>query len=455
MSDPVAQAQEILGSTVSRAQAEEDRALARQVRSEGAGLASSLNGLFRMARTHALDNEAFDQPVIDFSDRLGRLIELLGPVHVVCVDDQVYVNDLRVRFDALVEQAVNLGPEFSRHRVGGISFNHPLTGQDIREFIRLFITEPAATKPRRTLEEALLRAGLVGVELQPVQQFSVSGGDSEEVMQEFGDLYRASAGVVAEVFAATGSDRLPNPLPARRVVTRFIDALADEELLAQAVILEHEIPPFARHTLMVTVLALRLGREIGLPRPALADLGASAIFHDAGFCFTAKGPTQTYSRHTRAALPVLLRQRGFYPARIRRLLTLLEHHEPCNRQIGAPSLFSRILHIADDFDILTRPRTEGRPLVSPPEALARMAGGAGTEYDPDLLQAFVNSLGPLPPTTRLRLEDGRVVQVVSGARSPDTWGTPRCRVLRRADGGRPLRPEFVDLARGPRPAAVL
>lgn len=455
MRDLVAEAQQMLGHTVSRAQAEEDRALARQVRSEGAGLASSLNGLFRMARTHALDNQAFDQPVIDFSDRLGHLIDLLGPVHVVCVEEQVYVNDLRVRFDALVEQSVNLGPEFGRHRVGGISFNHPLDGAQIRLFIKLFTAPPAPVQPRRTLEEALLAAGLSGVELQPIQQFSISGGDAEEVLQEFADLYRASAGVVAEVFAAAGSDRLPNPLPARRVVTRFIDALEGEELLEQAVVLEDELPPVVRHTLMVTVLGLRVGREIGLSRPALADLGVTAMFHDAGFCYTSGGAQQSYAHHTRAAVPVLLRQRGFYPARLRRLLAILEHHEPFARTGGPPSLFSRILHIVDDFDILTRRRVEQRPLASPPDAVARMAGRAGQDYDPDLFQLFVNAVGPLPPTTRLRLEDGRMVQVISGVRTPATWATPRCRVLRRADGNRPPHPEFLDLAHGPRPTAVL
>jgi len=455
MNDLVAQAQQTLGQTVTRAQAEEDRALARQVRSEGAALASSLNGLFRMARTHALDNRAFDQPVLDFSDRLIRLMDLLGPVHVVCVEEQVYVNDLRVKFDALVEQSVNLGPELIRHRTGGISFNQPLTGDQIREFIRLFIQPPAATQPRRSLEGALAEAGLAGVELQPLQQFSISGGDSEEVMKEFADLYRAGAGVVAEVFAAVGAGRLPNPLPARRVVTRFIDALDGEELMEQAVMLDEELPAFARHTLLVTVFSLRLGREIGLPRPALADLGVSAVFHDAGFCYTAAGASEPFARHTRAALPVLLRQRGFYAARIRRLLAMMEHHEPFTRAGGPPSLYGRILHIADDFDILTRPRSNQRPLVTPPKALARMVGRGGKEYDPNLLQAFVNAMGPLPPTTRLRLDDGRVVQVVSGVRSPETWGSPRCRVLRRADGSIPSRPEFVDLSRGPRPAAIL
>lgn len=455
MSHQVADAQALLGRTVSRAQAEEDRALARQVRSEGAGLASSLNGLFRMARTHALDNEAFHQPVIDCAARLRNLIDLLGPVHVVCVEEQVYVNDLRVRFDALVEQSVNLGPEFARHRIGGLTFNHLLSGDNVKELLRLFLQPPAPRHPRRALQEALLQAGLTGVELHPVQQFSFTGGETEEVLREFSDLYRAGAGVVAEVFATVGAGRLPNPLPARRVITRLIDTMAEEDLLESAVDLDHELPAFARHTMMVTVLALRLGRELGLTRTHLADLGVTAMFHDCGFCLGPQGGTVAFSGHTRAALPVLLHQRGFYPARIRRLLAVLEHHDAFALPGRAPSLAARILHIVDDYDILTRPREGGRPLMPPPQAMARMAAMAGKSYDPDLFQAFVNVLGPYPPGSRLRLEDGRVAQVLSGVRSPAAFATPRCRVVRRADGSPPLHPEFVDLAHGPRPTAIL
>jgi len=43
------------------------------------------------------DNTAFNKPVEDLHTTLVQLHELLGSVHLVAVEDQVYVNDIRIR----------------------------------------------------------------------------------------------------------------------------------------------------------------------------------------------------------------------------------------------------------------------------------------------------------------------------------------------------------------------
>jgi hypothetical protein len=88
-------------------------------------LATVLNGLFHMGRIHSLSNAAFDGPVADLARRLGGLLDLLGPVHLLCVEGQIYVNDVRVRFDIMVEQSLTLESELVRHD-RGVTFNLPL-----------------------------------------------------------------------------------------------------------------------------------------------------------------------------------------------------------------------------------------------------------------------------------------------------------------------------------------
>ena len=408
-------------------------------------MAHLLNGLLRMARTHALNNTAFEDPIREFGAALYRLQDLLGPVSLQCVERHIYVNDLRLRFDKILEPSISLGDDLAKHGVGGITFNEPLGGDEIRALIRLVYAPAAGEQPRAALQAKLTAEGMRSLQLHPIFRYRISGEEYLAPSVEFADVYRASAAALATVFASVGAGRLPSPLPVRRVVQQLIDASRGTDPVAEALAVEPSLPPFARHTLMVTNLALLLGRSAGLPDGSLADLGVAAAFHDLGFCLRETGPTVPFDRHLRAGLPVLLRQRGFHRAKLRRILAVLEHQRAATDPAGVPSLYARIIHIADDYDILTRPREGHGPILSAPDCLARMAAQSGKAYDPLLLQLFVNTMGRFPPGAILRLADGHVVVSVSAVRSHETFAAPLARVLQLPDGSAPASVEYLDL----------
>ena len=454
MPDAIATAQEQLGRTLERARAEEDRELATRVRELGAQLAHLFNGLFHMARTHALNNTAFDVPVREFGSALRELLDLLGPATLQCVEDQVFVNDLRIRFDKLIEQSITLGADLQRHGVGGLTFNAPLNDPEIRTIVRLFSSPPSPAESRSTLQAELGAAGMNSVQVHPPFRFRLTGEQLQQATREFREVYLASASTVAGVFATLGADRLPSPLPVRRLVHQLIDATRVGDIAEAARTAEVSIPPFAQHTLMVTNLSLMLGRAAGLPDPSLADLGVAAMFHDVGFTMREDGYSVPFERHTRAGLRVLLRQRGFHRAKLRRLLTVLQHHYAFDDARGLSVLYARIVHITDDYDTLTRYRTDQGPILSTPDCLARMAAQAGKAYDPLLMQLFCNIMGRFPPGAILSLADGHVVLSISTVRSPETFDKPLCKVIRRPDGSTPEGEEFLDLANGGRVSKV-
>src|SRR5512140_313546 len=98
--DDLSRAQLSIVRVLARARAGEDRDLAEQVRERGEAMATVLAGLLKLTRIHAADNHAFDAPLAELTRALERLVELLGTVHVVCVEDQVFVNEVRVRSEA-------------------------------------------------------------------------------------------------------------------------------------------------------------------------------------------------------------------------------------------------------------------------------------------------------------------------------------------------------------------
>ena len=89
-----------------------------------------------MSRLHSPDNRAFDQPVAEVHTTLVRLGEILGAVHLVAVEDQVYVNDIRIRGSDKASSLRELGNELHRHNVGGITFHEPLDDAGVRSLVR-------------------------------------------------------------------------------------------------------------------------------------------------------------------------------------------------------------------------------------------------------------------------------------------------------------------------------
>jgi HD-GYP domain-containing protein (c-di-GMP phosphodiesterase class II) len=383
---------------------------------------------------------------------LTCLIDLLGPVNLVCVEDQVWVNGIRVRFDLNLDHAQALGEMLRRHNVGGLTYFKELSTDEVRSVLGLFAAKPAAERARATLQQALDESGLSSVELHPPFQFVT---ESERIAKQVPELSTAAADVLAETYVNLEAGRLPNPLPMRRVVNDLIDATEGRYLARIAFEVDNSAPEFARHSLIVTLLAILIGRAAGLSESSLADLGVSGMLHDVGFCTLDEGHPASFDGHTRAGLRTMLRQRGFHEARVRRLLVMLEHHLPYSHAGGPPSLHSRIIHIADDYDALTRHHDGADPAQVPADAIRSMTAHAGSAYDPVLLAMFTNVMGAYPPGSVLRLADGTLVVPISGVRSPETFALPRCRVVRMADGTQPQQDLWLELAKGGRVVEVL
>jgi hypothetical protein len=455
MADEIRNAQVQLGTALSQVHAGEDREISRQVREKGEQFAKILYGLLRMTHIHSMDNVVFEQPVQDFRSVLESLCKLLGTVHLVCVEDQVYVNDVRIRFEIASEHVEAVGADLRRHRIGGISFNDVITEKQILILVGMIIEPPARKSPRMSFQRKLNENGMSSIELHGIFSFRMKGEKIHKMDREFKEVYQQSASVIAEAYRNLSANRLPNPLPVRRLANEMIDTSRSASIADLARDHDRRLPHYARHTLMVTNLSLLIGGAAGFSNAILSDLGVAAMFHDVGYSLKEDGYWVPFERHTTAGLSSLMRQRGFHEAKVRRLLAVAEHHRSYNSPKGRPSLFARIIHIADDYDILTRFRPGKGPILSHPDALARMAAHTGKAYDPDLFQVFVNKMGMFPPGSILRLASGRLVVSASGVRNRKTFAKPLCQVVRNADGSRATNRELVDLAGEDRVIKVL
>jgi putative two-component system response regulator len=159
-----------------------------------------------------------------------------------------------------------------------------------------------------------------------------------------------------------------------------------------------------RHAERMGAVAHDIGRELGLDGEALEQLRRAAPLHDIGkvavpdAILLKPGPLDpgemaVAQRHTIAGAHILyaasapeLRQAGEIA---------LTHHERWDGG-GYPSglagedipLAGRIVAVADVFDALIHERPY-KPAWPVPQAIAEIRMGAGTQFDPDVVAAFL------------------------------------------------------------------
>ena len=443
--------QEQLGKSLDRARMGEDKDLAAQVRDLGERLVRLLYGLLKMTEIHELSNDAFKKPSQDFSSVTENLMELLGAIHIVTVEDQVFVNDIRIRFGRATN-ATSLSEELAPHQVGGISMHQAPSQEQVLEMVRLFAGPPVEDVPRGGLIDAFSDSGLDFIDLLGIYRFRITG-EAQQAKKDMKKISARAASLVDEAWDNLGASRTPNPLPLRRAVTDILQQSDDVSGLVEN---PKSDSRYGDHSLQVCRLSLLLAQSANLSEENLQDLGVAAMFHDMGYAAREgadlkngeEGFAPPFERHSAAGARMLLRQRGFHQAKIKRVLSALEHHRDYDYEGGRPHLFARIIRIAEDYSNMTSRRGGG---FNPQEAMARMASGVGTRYDPVLMQLFINQMGLYPPGTIMEVE----VELPSGKHtfillssslcsSADTFAQPKCKLLVLPDGTE-CPPRYADM----------
>ncbi|MFA5171950.1 MAG: HD domain-containing phosphohydrolase [Sulfuriferula sp.] len=172
------------------------------------------------------------------------------------------------------------------------------------------------------------------------------------------------------------------------------------------------------HSLNVTVLSLMLAKSLGFSSADMQDLGMAAMLHDIGkndipHKILAKTDPLTKAeqtiveQHCEIGVAVAKKAGLSNPA----LLAILQHHEYVDgsgypRQLKGDKLspVARVLSIVNTYDNLCNPG-HGLTGLTPAEALSRMFAKRRTQFDDDMLKAFIKGLGVYPPGSIVRLSN--------------------------------------------------
>ncbi|MBU1231204.1 MAG: HD-GYP domain-containing protein [Proteobacteria bacterium] len=181
------------------------------------------------------------------------------------------------------------------------------------------------------------------------------------------------------------------------------------------------------HSLNVSILAVLLGKHLGLDKAALLNLGLAGLLHDAG---KARVPTEILNKpgrltesefevvkiHPLESVKILRRQKDM-PVEV--LRAVLEHHErhdgsgyPQGLKGEAIGSLSRIIAVVDVYDALTSQRVY-KEAMAPTKALGMMFQWRGQQFAAQDIDNFIRCIGVFPVGSFVRLSGGEFA-VVSG-----------------------------------------
>lgn len=179
------------------------------------------------------------------------------------------------------------------------------------------------------------------------------------------------------------------------------------------------------HSLYVGFLSVLLGTQLGLNDSCLRELALSGLLHDIGKTeipleITNKQGPLTYEEfEIMKKHPVLsaekLRNNSMFSGAV--VAGVRSHHEKYNGT-GYPDklskneipLYGRILAIADVYDALSSSRPY-RKAWPPPRIFDYLTGCMDTQFDPDILVAFLNCVAAYPVGSLVQLSDGSTAVV--------------------------------------------
>jgi HD-GYP domain-containing protein (c-di-GMP phosphodiesterase class II) len=181
----------------------------------------------------------------------------------------------------------------------------------------------------------------------------------------------------------------------------------DEEMLSLTALRGHAGYTH-QHSLNVCIYSVMLANRLGLPKNLLREIGVAALFHDNG---KVDVPAEVHDKdgplsaaeleakhdHTAGGVRALSHFKEADRTILRAMLVAYLHHlnidgsgYPQTKRRIEPDAVSRIVRIADIYDVLTSPRSAVLKAFTREKALTAILSNTEGRLDPTLARAFAH-----------------------------------------------------------------
>lgn len=412
----------------------------------------AMNSAIRAVRLYPVENAAVQKAIAELGSTAERVREAEGQCALRRVGDYLFVNETRLRltFDNYAAVASLLGM-FREAGIGGVGlFEKP----QARAWVVLlsFLQSPPLEYP----EEDRLAQLVSRLETAQVQDFELFPfvDENDELENDLDAKERArqtyvrSLDVTREVITSARLGRSPGLKRVKRAVQGIVDSILTDSasMIGLTTLRDFDEYTFV-HSVNVCILAVALGRRLGLSKIQLLDLGLAALLHDIGKSrvplelLNKRGQLEPPERtvlqtHTWQGVLALfaLPNGGMRPWRS--MTAAYEHHMrtdlsgyPKASRARKLSLYSKIISVADGFDAATTTRVYQDSPWTPADVLRGMRDNPRLGLDPVVVKAFINLTGIYPVGTVVVLDTFELAIVLAANPDATALSRPLVRIL--------------------------
>ena len=392
-----------------------------------------------------------------------RILDREGEVDLGLVGDFIFINDVRIRLDLSTYAAFSVvSNSLSRHAIGTVLIQDGVGREEWPAFLSLLLQKPTDSDDRYKELVARLRATPIRhIEVGPERERPPLEEDENAAKEQAKRAYFQTVEVAKNVLGDVRLGKSVNARRVKRAVQSIVDQVLNNEtsMLGMTALREYDDYTFT-HCVNVCIFSVVLGQKLGLDKLQLYELGLGALFHDIGKMRISHDITdkpgalteeefEQMKQHTTEGMLALFDMHGFGEVPFRAMLMAYEHHMkrdltgyPRNRRLREPTLFSRIVAVADGFDAATSQRSYQQVPFRPEQALKEMRDNPRRGYDPLLVKALINVTGIFPVGTLVILDTHEMAVVTAANPDPSRINQPIVKVI--YDGmGRPISKPYT------------
>jgi HD-GYP domain-containing protein (c-di-GMP phosphodiesterase class II) len=431
----------------------------------GRSLLTSFFGALTALRLYPVENETVQLAISDLHALVEGLLEAEGAAEVRVVGDFFFLNETRLRLDlSNVATFGAFAKALGAHGVGAVEVVRGMARSEWAPFLENLLRPPTADTPFTGLLERLALTPVRHVLLRPATDVE-EPGDEEEVLAAAKRTYAQSVKVARDVMEDLRIGKAVNVRKVKRAVQGIVDQVLSNEssMVTMTTLRDFDEYTFT-HSVNVSIFSVIMGQRIGLERVQLYELGLGALVHDIG---KQRLPVDVISKpgglsddewaklreHPTEGLLLLFQLHGFADAPYRQMLMAYEHHMkvdltgyPRNHRAREPTLFSRIVAVADAFDAGTSVRSYQYEPWPPDAVLREMRDNPNRGFDPLLVKVLITATGVYPVGTLVILDTHELAIVSRVNQDPGLLHRPTVRVISDAVGLPLAEPKTIDLS---------
>src|SRR5438309_2103226 len=423
----------------------------------------------RACAAMALGNDQVQKALDDLWATTKHLLEVEKELEVRLQGEFIFVNSTRLRLD--LDNYASFSHILSvLHQcgIGAVRVDEGVDRKQLQQFVSLLLSygaKEATPNKVHELGQKLADSGVTHIGVEAPLESDEDVEDAERQKEAAKRTYARSVAVTKEVINSIRMGRTANVKKVKRAVQGIVDQVLNNEgsLVGLTTLRDYDEYTFT-HSVNVCIFSVALGRKLGLSKLQLYDLGMAALFHDVG---KSRVPLEVLNKegglteeewrimqaHPWLGVLTLFGLRGYGEIPYRGMVVAYEHHMkndltgyPKSIRDRTPSIYSKIVAVADGFDAATSRRVYQTKPIQPDQVLKEMWENPRRGYDPVVVKAFVNLIGIYPVGTCVILDTYEVAVVHSANADVSHVHRPAVRIVTAPDGAL-LQPGFIaDLA---------